>query len=144
MSNETLGPEDAKTALNEVDRMQAVAADVSEESSWSKIAVALITGGLVATPMAENSGSMVAILLAGLVIVLSTGRQKRGASALAVPPFTKGRVAMGAVVAFALSMYAGGIVLRDRFDLAWGPLLAGALLAGVIIVATLTPTSERT
>ncbi len=143
MSNETLGPEDAQTALNEVNRMQAAATDVSEEPTWSKIAVALITGGLVATPMAENSGSMVAILMAGLVIVLSTGRQKRGASALAVPPSKKGRVAMVAIVTFALSMYIGGIVLRDRFDLSWGPLLAGAILAGVITVATLTPTSDR-
>ena len=143
MSNETLGPEGAQTALNEVNRMQTAATDVSEESTWSKIAVALILRVLVATPMADNPGSLVAILMAGLVIVLSTGRQKRGASALAVPPSTKGRVAMVAIVTLALSMYVGGIVLRDRFDLSWGPAVAGAVLAGVIIVATFSPTSDR-
>ena len=143
MSNETLGPDDAQAALSEVDRMQASAADVSEESTGTKVALALIAGALVATPMADNSRSMVALLMAGLAIVLSTGRQKRGASALAVPRSTKSRIAMSVVVAFAVSMYVGGIVLRDRFDLSWGPLLLGAVLASVIMVVTLMPKADR-
>ncbi len=142
MNNSQIEPEEAVAALADIDHMQTVAGGISEESRWTKVAVALIAGGLVATTMAENSGTYVAILLAALVGVLSSERQRTGTSARSHSHTRSGRIALFGVILLAVALYAGGIVLRDLAGWSWGPLLAGAVLAATLIGVTWGTASE--
>ncbi|MDG2263003.1 MAG: hypothetical protein P8N50_11775 [Actinomycetota bacterium] len=70
------------------------------------------------------------MLILALAIIIDQQRRRSGASPAVFPTRgAKSSVALILVVLVFLALFAGGIILRNAYDVAWGPVATGAVAA---------------
>ena len=106
---------------------------------WFGAVMALLIGGLVATPALVNAEELISkelatlFLILGFAMVMGRQREQAGAWLQESPGGTLGRTLTLALVGgVGLALYGGGLVLRDVADLWWGPVATG-IVAGVSV-----------
>ena len=104
--------------------------------------MSLIAGGLIAAPAFDDGGLVTVFLILALGVILSSQRERAGAWTSEFPggPWKTAATVVGSILVF-LALMAMGIVLRDAFDLWWGPLVSGAVT--VIVVFALSESERR-
>lgn len=141
MTDQKLKPGEAEVALDSVDKMQRAGFGHASPPRWFGIGIALIVATGFALYALEDPGNSPALFMTlGMVLFIGASRQKMAVLGKNLPDTRTGMWALAGVSAFLLALFFGGIVIRRAFDIAWVPLLTGAI-AGTTIY--LLSESER-
>lgn len=135
-------PDEARAALESVEEMKRAGARRGVPPRWVGTVVSLIAGGLIAAPAFDDGGLVTVFLILALGVVLSSQRGRAGAWTSEFPggPWKTAATVSGSILVF-LALMSMGIVLRDAFDLWWGPLVSGTV--AVIVVFALSENERR-
>jgi len=141
-------PTEARDSLASVDASRRAGLRLAAPTRRFGAAIALLAGGLVATPALEaltfapSKGIVTLFLIIGMALVINARKERTGT---APKEFPDGRwrtvlMVVGASAVFLL-LFAAGVALRDAGGLAWGPLLTGAI--GALLVFALSESERR-
>ena len=133
MADQNIQPDEAKDALDSVDKMQRAGWRRAVPPRWYGAGISLIVAIGFSLYALEDPGSFPGLFIAlGIAIFVSISRAKIRVSGKELPDTKTGIWALAGVCVFLLALFFGGIFVRRTFDLAWVPLLTG-LIAGVTI-----------
>ena len=133
MADQNIQPDEAKDALDSVDKMQRAGWRRAVPPRWYGAGISLIVAIGFSLYALEDPGSFPGLFISlGIAIFVSISRAKIRVSGKELPDTKTGIWALAGVCVFLLALFFGGIFVRRTFDLAWVPLLTG-LIAGVTI-----------
>jgi hypothetical protein len=141
MTDKNIQPDEARSALDSVARMNRAAFRQAAPPRWYGAGISLLVATGFALYALDDPGDFPALFLVlGLALFVDFSRRTMGASARGLPGTRTGVLAFAAICLFLLALFFGGIIVRRTYDMAWVPLLAG-LIAGVTLF--LLSESER-
>ncbi len=129
-----VGSDEAKEALDSVDRMQSAGFRRALPPRWYGLGISLIVAVGFALYAQNDPGSFPGIFIAvGIALFVGISREKSGgAIGKELPATHTGRWALAGVCIFLIALFFGGIFIRRSYDLFWVPLVTGSI-AGITI-----------
>jgi len=130
---ESIDTSQARTALSAVEKMGKAGLKRALPPRWHDRGVALIVAVGFALYAQQSPGDFPALFIAlGVVLFGAASRERIGAQSSWLPRSSSGKWALLGVSVFLVTLFFGGIYLRRAFDLAWVPLLTGAIAGATL------------
>lgn len=123
-----IDPDAAREALDTVQQAENAGLSRVIPPRWFGLAIALISGSIVASAAAGLS-EMTAVSVAAIAVAIAIRQRRSAARTKALPGNARGIVALIGLTVFAISLIAGGRVLVQAYALSWAPLVSGGVVA---------------
>ena len=126
--------EEARDALDAVENMRGAGLKRAVPPRWFGVGMSAVVAVGFALYAQKDPGSLPVLVIAlGTALFASANRSKSGAVGKAIPDTRSGVWALIALCLFLVTLFFGGIYVRREFDLAWVPIVTGAV-AGIALL----------
>ena len=132
--NNSVKADEARDALNTAENMRAAGLKRAVPPRWFSVGIAAVVAVGFALYAQKDPGSIPGLVIAlGTVFFVAANRSKSSAIGKAIPDTSSGIWALIALSLFLVVLFFGGIYVRRAFDLAWVPVVTGAV-AGITLL----------
>ena len=140
-NNDQPSADDAQQALNTIRQMERISLQQSIPPRWFGIAKALMFGALVFT-IAEGLRDYYVFPIIAIPLIFAVRSKKTQALPKTVPIEGKEIVTIIAVIVLSLALIAGGRVLKEIYEMAWSPIVAGLIAAFIVYLLSIAERNE--
>lgn len=132
--NNSVKANEARDALKTAENMRSAGRKRAIPQRWFGAGMAAVVAVGFALYAQKDPGSIPGLVIAlGTALFVTANRQKSGAVGRAIPETNSGIWALLALCLFLMTLFFGGIYVRRAFDLAWVPVVTGAI-AGITLL----------